>query len=181
MINWTPDLDAEMRSAVASGVSYSEFAAARGMTRSQALSRALRLRRAGVVGFELRVQVENPAHAQKIPRAPKVPASAKVASPSDRTIRVKPKGTWQPESDRLWGLPLWDVVSPDRVGIGKEMIHLWQGDCRWLAASGLYCGQTVYQRSYCAFHFGLVYQTSRKALNVSNFKRQASITDRKEG
>jgi hypothetical protein len=179
MISWTPTLDAEMRDAVSSGVSYGQFAAARGLTRNQALGRALRLRRAGAAGFDRRKSGRTRQPDTNLAPTPRSKVVQEVIppnpSPKEKRVVANKKSDWIPENDRLSGLPLWDVISPDRVGIGKDIVDLKPGDCRWLAASGKYCGHTVHSRSYCEFHYGLVYLTDRRKLNVRQFQRDAAV------
>jgi hypothetical protein len=139
---WTATLDDAVRGHLAAGHSFSEIAKAVGLSRDQVLGRARRLRAAGVTGFVRDGDfVVDP-----------VPSSA----PRIRLLSRKP--AWQPESDRVAGLPLGDQIGPDRVGRRVDFFNLRANDCRWPIADGTYCGQPIHKKSFCTFHHGLAYR-----------------------
>ena len=157
-MNWTSQLDDSMRQAVASGVSYGAFASTLNISRNSVLGRALRLRRAGIAGFEIKVPAVSSA------------ASPFVPKPEPRVRVKKRKSEWVPEYDRMAGAPLWDRVSPDRVSKKKILEDVGTSDCKWIGADAMYCGHAIHVRSYCAFHYGIVYQVKRAKLPVAKFE-----------
>jgi hypothetical protein len=167
-MQWTSALDDSMRQAVASGVSYGAFVAANALSRNSVLGRALRLRRAGISGFEIRESAAVDKALLPHPQRERhdSPRSEDVIKPrKEPKVRLKSLPlTWQPEYARMAGAPLWDRVSPDRIGLRRDLVDLRQNECRWIAADGTYCGHAIHSRSCCAFHFGVVYQIKRSGL-----------------
>jgi hypothetical protein len=97
-----------------------------GLTRDQVLGRSRRLRIAGVADFA--------REAEPFP-----------APGNERKVRLKSRPAAElPGSDETAGLPLWDRVPPDRVGVHKSLSDVGAGECRWVDADGTYCAHAVH-------------------------------------
>jgi hypothetical protein len=125
-----------------------------GLTRDQVLGRSRRLRIAGLADF-LRAGELDPSRNEPNVRKTSRPAAL------------------IPEDDRMADLPLWDRVSPDRVGLKKAFIDIQKDECRWLAADGTYCAHAIHLRSFCPFHYAVAYRVDRAAPPVSQFECHA--------
>lgn len=149
-LTWTDERISHFRQMHRDGLSFAEMGEALGISKNACIGKAARLKLPA-----RRVSIDRPRQERK-PRAPKPKAESK---PMLRIVRAGYGSGLRVTRSVTTDLPIFTCVDAD--SLNKQLVELGTNDCKYIAGDpregALYCGHSVFKRSYCEAHFERCY------------------------